>query len=38
MEITYRKCGDYMIPNFVIDSELEEELTRYGMDGCARNI
>lgn len=30
MEITYRKCGDYMIPNLVMDPEPEEELTRYG--------
>lgn len=30
MEITYKKCGDYMIPNLVLDPEPEGELTRYG--------
>lgn len=31
MEITYRKEGDYLIPNLMLAPEPEEPLTKYGM-------
>lgn len=31
MELTYEKCGDYLIPNLILDSEPEEPLTKYGL-------
>lgn len=31
MNITYEKCGDYLIPNLVPDSEPEGELRKFGL-------
>lgn len=31
MNITYEKCGDYLIPNLIPDSEPEGELRRFGL-------
>ncbi len=31
MEITYEKCGDYLVPNLIPDSEPEGELRRFGL-------
>ena len=31
MKITYEKCGDYMIPNLIPNSEPEGELRKFGL-------
>lgn len=31
MKITYKKCGDYMIPNLIPNSEPEGELRKFGL-------
>lgn len=31
MNITYEKCGDYLIPNLIPNSELEGELRKFGL-------
>ena len=31
MNLTYEKCGDYLIPNLIPDPEPEEPLTKYGL-------
>ncbi len=31
MEITYEKCGDYLVPNLIPDPEPEGELRKYGL-------
>ena len=31
MELTYEKCGDYLIPNLIPDPEPEGELRKYGL-------
>ena len=31
MNITYEKCGDYLIPNLIPDPEPEGELRKYGL-------
>ncbi len=31
MEITYEKCGDYLVPNLIPNSEPEGELRRFGL-------
>lgn len=31
MNITYEKCGDYLIPNLILDSEPEGELRKFGL-------
>ena len=31
MDLTYEKCGDYLIPNLIPDLEPEEPLTKYGL-------
>ena len=31
MELTYEKCGDYLIPNLIIDLEPEGELRKFGL-------
>lgn len=31
MNITYEKCGDYLIPNLIPDPEPEGELRKFGM-------
>ena len=31
MNITYEKCGDYLIPNLVPDAEPEGELRKFGL-------
>lgn len=31
MNITYEKCGDYLIPNIIPDSEPEGELRKFGL-------
>ncbi len=31
MEITYEKCGDYLVPNLIPDLELEGELRKCGL-------
>ncbi len=31
MEITYEKCGDYLIPNLISDPEPEGELRKFGL-------
>lgn len=31
MNITYEKCGDYLIPNLIPDPEPEEELRKFGL-------
>ena len=31
MNLTYEKCGDYLIPNLMPDPEPEEALTKYGL-------
>lgn len=31
MDLTYEKCGDYLIPNLIPDPEPEEPLTKYGL-------
>lgn len=31
MELTYEKCGDYLVPNLVADPEPEGELRKYGL-------
>ncbi len=31
MNITYEKCGDYLIPNLVPDPEPEGELRKFGL-------
>ena len=31
MDLTYEKCGDYLIPNLIPDPEPEESLTKYGL-------
>ena len=33
MNITYEKCGDYLIPNLVPDAEPEGELRKFGLMG-----
>ena len=30
MNLTYEKCGDYLIPNIITDSEPEGELRKFG--------
>ena len=31
MNLTYEKCGDYLIPNLIPDSELEGEVRKFGL-------
>ena len=31
MNLTYEKCGDYLIPNLIPDLELEGELRKFGL-------
>ena len=31
MNLTYEKCGDYLIPNLIPDPEPEEELRKFGL-------
>ncbi len=31
MNITYEKCGDYLIPNLISNSEPEGELRKFGL-------
>ena len=31
MDLTYEKCGDYLIPNLLPDPEPEKALTKYGL-------
>ncbi len=31
MDLTYEKCGDYLMPNLIPDPEPEESLTKYGL-------
>lgn len=31
MNLTYEKCGDYLIPNIIPDPELEGELRKFGL-------
>lgn len=31
MNLTYEKCGDYLIPNVISDSEPDGELRRFGL-------
>ena len=31
MELTYEKCGDYLIPNLIPNREPEEELRKFGL-------
>ena len=31
MNLTYKKCGDYLIPNLVPDPEPEGELGKFGL-------
>lgn len=31
MNITYEKCGDYLIPNLILDPEPEGELRKFGL-------
>lgn len=31
MNITYEKCGDYLIPNLIPDPEPEGELRKFGL-------
>ena len=31
MNITYEKCGDYLIPNLIADPEPERELRKFGL-------
>lgn len=31
MNLTYEKCGDYLIPNLILDSESEGELRKFGL-------
>ena len=31
MEITYEKCGDYLVPNLVANPEPEGELRKFGL-------
>ncbi len=31
MNLTYEKCGDYLIPNLILAPEPEESLTKYGL-------
>ena len=31
MNLTYEKCGDYLIPNLIPDAEPEESLAKYGL-------
>ncbi len=31
MNITYEKCGDYLIPNLIPDSEPEGKLRKFGL-------
>ena len=31
MNLTYEKCGDYLIPNLIPDPEPEGELRKYGL-------
>ncbi len=31
MNLSYEKCGDYLIPNLIPDPELEGELRKFGL-------
>lgn len=31
MNLTYKKCGDYLIPNVISDSEPDGELRKFGL-------
>ena len=31
MNLTYEKCGDYLMPNLIPDPELEGELRKFGL-------
>ena len=31
MNITYEKCGDYLMPNLIPDLEPEKELKKFGL-------
>ena len=31
MEITYKKCGDYLLPNLVLDEKENKQLNKYGL-------
>lgn len=44
MDLTYEKCGDYLIPNLIPDPEPEGELRKFGLmrksylENCRRGI
>lgn len=31
MNLTYEKCGDYLVPNLAVKSESEGEIQKYGL-------
>lgn len=31
MEITYTKCGDYLLPNLILKQRKQENLNKYGL-------
>ena len=31
MEITYKKCGDYLLPNLVLAEKENKQLNKYGL-------
>lgn len=31
MEITYKKCGDYLLPNLVLSEKETKQLNKYGL-------
>lgn len=31
MEITYKKCGDYLLPNLVLTEKENKQLNKYGL-------
>ena len=31
MEISYKKCGDYLLPNLLLDNRKYENLNKYGL-------
>ena len=31
MEISYKKCGDYLLPNLSLDDRKYENLNKYGL-------
>ena len=42
MNLTYEKCGDYLIPNLIPDPEPDGELRKFGhmvnTECCGNNI